>query len=53
MLAMTYLTLPISANSFDRAVEQIKRAQKAGAEAIELRTDYLEGLKSELAKRGS
>jgi 3-dehydroquinate dehydratase/shikimate dehydrogenase len=51
MLAMTYLTVPISANNVDRAVEQITKAQKAGAEAIELRTDYLEGLNPALAKR--
>ncbi len=51
MLAMTYLTVPIPANSFDGTVKQIKKAQRAGAEAIELRTDYLEGLKSEPVKR--
>ncbi len=51
MSAMTYLTVPISANSLDGAVELIKRAQRAGAEAIELRTDYLEELKPEPAKR--
>ncbi len=51
MSAMTYLTVPVSAKSFDGALEQIKRAHKAGAEAIELRTDYLEGLKSEPVKR--
>lgn len=50
MLTMTYLTVPISANGLDGAVEQIKRAHKAGAEAIELRTDYLKGLKTELAR---
>ncbi len=41
---MTYLTVPISANNLDKAARQIKAAKAAGAEMLELRTDYLENL---------
>ena len=41
---MTYLTVPISANNIDKAKKQIKAARAAGAEMLELRTDYLEDL---------
>jgi len=43
----TYLTVPISAKSVTEAGEQIRRAMAAGAEMIELRTDYLEALSVE------
>jgi 3-dehydroquinate dehydratase/shikimate dehydrogenase len=41
---MTYLTVPIAAESLDRASRQIKEAVSAGAEMLELRTDYLNHL---------
>ena len=44
MDAMTYLTVPISAESLDRASRQIREAVSAGAEMLELRTDYLNRL---------
>ncbi len=43
-LIMTYLAVPIGSKSTDEAAEQIKAAKKAGAEMLELRTDYLAGL---------
>ncbi len=51
MLVMTYLTVPISAKNFEQAQEQIKQAESAGAEMLEFRTDYLEGLNVELVKK--
>jgi len=41
---MTYLAVSIGAKSIDEAAEQIKAAKKAGAEMLELRTDYLADL---------
>ena len=41
---MTYLAVPISAQSVDPAIRQIREAVSAGAEMIELRTDYLDRL---------
>jgi len=41
---MTYLTVPIAAKDLEEAKRQIKAARAAGAEMLELRTDYLEGL---------
>jgi 3-dehydroquinate dehydratase/shikimate dehydrogenase len=41
---MTYLAVPISAQSMDRAGRQIVDAVSAGAEMLELRTDYLDPL---------
>jgi 3-dehydroquinate dehydratase / shikimate dehydrogenase len=38
---MTYLTVPISASDLQQAAGQLLDAKAAGAEAIELRTDYL------------
>ena len=38
---MTYLAVPIAAKDKPEASEQIKTAQKEGAEILELRTDYL------------
>ncbi len=40
--AMTYLAVPISAPSTDQAGRQIADAVSAGAEMLELRTDYLD-----------
>jgi 3-dehydroquinate dehydratase/shikimate dehydrogenase len=41
---MTYLTVPIAAKDLEEAKRQIKAALAAGAETLELRTDYLESL---------
>ena len=41
---MTYLAVPIGSKNTDEAAEQIKAAKKAGAEMLELRTDYLADL---------
>lgn len=46
---MTYLTVPISAKGINEAEEQIKAACSAGAEILELRTDYLVHLSVDLA----
>ncbi len=40
---MTYLAVSIGSETVDAAVEQIREAKKAGAEMLELRTDYLAG----------
>jgi len=47
---MTYLAVPIAAQNLDRARRQIKAALDAGAEILELRTDYLENLTIDLVK---
>ncbi len=47
---MTYLAVPIAAKSLDKAKRQIKTARAAGAEMLELRTDYLENLGVDLVK---
>jgi 3-dehydroquinate dehydratase/shikimate dehydrogenase len=47
---MARLTVPISAKSTDEAQQQIKAAKAAGAEMLELRTDYIENLGVELVK---
>ena len=47
---MTYLAVPISASNLDQARQQIKVALAAGAEILELRTDYLENLNIDLVK---
>jgi len=41
---MTYLAVSIGPKSIEEAAEQIKAARKAGAEMLELRTDYLADL---------
>jgi len=41
---MTYLAIPISAQDLDGAREQVKDAIRAGADMVELRTDYLDCL---------
>jgi len=46
---MTYLTVPISAGDVAGAMDQVAAALEGGAEMLELRTDYLEGLKPEMA----
>ncbi|MGA1979270.1 MAG: shikimate dehydrogenase [Sedimentisphaerales bacterium] len=47
---MTYLAVPIAAKDLDQAKQQIKTAEAAGAEMLELRTDYLENLGTGLVK---
>ncbi|MHC4423064.1 MAG: shikimate dehydrogenase [Planctomycetota bacterium] len=47
---MTYLAVPIGASNFEQAARQIKAARAAGAEILELRTDYLENLSVDLVK---
>jgi len=44
------LAVPIAARNIDQAGEQIKSARAAGADIIELRTDYLENLTVDLVK---
>jgi 3-dehydroquinate dehydratase/shikimate dehydrogenase len=46
----TRLTIPVSADNFQIAKEQIKAAAKAGAEMLELRTDYLKQLNTDIVK---
>jgi 3-dehydroquinate dehydratase/shikimate dehydrogenase len=46
---MTYLAVPIDAKNLKEAEEQIKAAAAAGAELLELRTDFLVHLSVELA----
>jgi len=45
------LAVPIAATSFEQAKQQINAAQAAGAEMLELRTDYLENLSVDLVKK--
>jgi len=47
---MAYLAVPIAAKNLDQAKQQIKTAKAAGAEMLELRTDYLENLSLDLVK---
>ncbi|MCJ7729327.1 MAG: type I 3-dehydroquinate dehydratase, partial [Sedimentisphaerales bacterium] len=46
---MTYLAVPIAVKHLNEAEEQIKAAVAAGAELLELRTDYLVHLSVDLA----
>ncbi len=48
---MTYLAVPIAAKKLGEAQEQIKAAVDAGAEMLELRTDYLVHLSVGLARQ--
>ncbi len=48
---MTYLAVPIAAPNLDQAKQQIKAARAAGAEMLELRTDYLKNLSVDLVKK--
>ncbi|MCF7955234.1 MAG: shikimate dehydrogenase [Phycisphaerae bacterium] len=41
---MTYLAVPISARTVSEACEQIKQAISAGAEMLEFRVDYIDGV---------
>jgi len=47
---MTYLAVPIAAPDLSRANRQVKAALAAGAEMLELRTDYLENLSVDLVR---
>ncbi len=47
----TRLTVPISADNLETAEEQIKAASIAGAEMLELRTDYLTQLSVDLVRQ--
>jgi len=47
----TKLAVPIAARNIDQAGEQIKSARTAGADILELRTDYLENLNVDLVKQ--
>ncbi|MBN2594442.1 MAG: shikimate dehydrogenase [Sedimentisphaerales bacterium] len=47
----TKLAVPIAARNIDQAGEQIKSARTAGADILELRTDYLENLNLDLVKK--
>lgn len=47
---MTYLAVPISARNAGQAAEQVRLAVAGGAEMLELRMDYLEGLTVDLAR---
>jgi 3-dehydroquinate dehydratase/shikimate dehydrogenase len=44
----TKLTVPIAAKNLDQAQRQIEAAKAAGAEMLELRVDYFEGLSADL-----
>ena len=46
---MSYLAVPIAARNLNQAEQQIRAAQEAGAEMLELRTDYLVHLSVDLA----
>jgi 3-dehydroquinate dehydratase/shikimate dehydrogenase len=45
---MTHLAVPIAAKNLDRAGRQVSTALAAGADMLELRTDYLEDLSVDL-----
>lgn len=47
---MTYLAVPIAAKNLDQAKQQVKAAKAVGAEMLELRTDYLENLSTDMVK---
>ncbi len=47
---MTYLAVPISGENVKKAKQQIKTAKVAGAELLELRTDYLEELSTSVVE---
>ena len=50
LIMETKLAVPIAAKDLDQARQQVKAAISAGAELLELRTDYLEGLSVEMVK---
>jgi 3-dehydroquinate dehydratase/shikimate dehydrogenase len=47
---VTKIAVPIAAKNLGQAKQQIKKAKAAGAEMLELRTDYLENLNADLVK---
>jgi len=47
----TKLTVPIASRNLDLAIQQVNTAAAAGAEMLELRTDYLENLSTGLVKK--
>src|SRR4030042_1908741 len=47
---MTYLAVPIAAENLEQARQQAEAALAAGAEMLELRTDYLENLNVDLVR---
>ena len=47
---MTYLAVPIAGRDLKQAVPQIRSAAHAGAQMLELRTDYLEDLNTSVVK---
>jgi 3-dehydroquinate dehydratase/shikimate dehydrogenase len=52
ILAMqTRLTVPIAAKNLEKARRQIEAAKTAGAEMLELRVDYFEGLNTDLVTK--
>jgi 3-dehydroquinate dehydratase/shikimate dehydrogenase len=51
LLVMTNLTIPISASNLKEAAGQLQQAKAAGAEAVELRIDYIDALNIELTKK--
>jgi 3-dehydroquinate dehydratase/shikimate dehydrogenase len=52
ILAMqTKLAVPIAATNLEQAALQIKAARTAGADMLELRVDYLEGLSGEMVEQ--
>jgi len=46
----TKLAVPIAAKDLDTAKRQVKAAMAAGAEMLELRTDYLEYLSVDMVR---
>ena len=50
LIMETKLAVPIAAKDLEKARQQVKAAISAGAELLELRTDYLEGLSVEMVK---
>src|SRR5512146_3086945 len=48
---MTHLAVPISAESLETAGQQIRAALSAGAEMLELRTDYLLQLSGDMVRK--
>lgn len=51
LIIMTYLTVPISANTKELMLEQARAAIAGGAEMLELRTDYLDNLQPQLVEQ--
>lgn len=47
---MAYLTVPITAKTVEQSKQQISSAANLGADMVELRLDYIEGLNQEIVK---